>query len=265
MSPKHIVVVALLGLTWTAMALADTTPSAADLVAAADKIRNPQRPFRMSLELVEYQRGQAHDTVHLAVHSKIDPNTRQYRNLVRYEAPPRDAGKLVLFDASSMWFYDPASKASIRISPQQRLVGQASDGDVLTVNLAHDYSARLVGEESILDADRQARSTWHLDLTAGTSDAGASDATYSRLETWIEKATYRPIKTKFYSDSGRLLKLAYYRRYESALGAPRPMEIIIVDAVDSHLVTKITYSDFRDEQVQDSWFQRDYLPRFTEE
>jgi hypothetical protein len=30
-------------------------------------------------------------------------------------------------------------------------------------------------------------------------------------------------------------------------------------------VTKITYSNFRAEQVQDAWFQREYLPRFTEE
>ena len=42
------------------------------------------------------------------------------------------------------------------------------------------------------------------------------------------------------------------------------MEVIIVDAVDAPLVTKITYSDFRAEDVKDEWFQREYLPRFTE-
>jgi hypothetical protein len=43
------------------------------------------------------------------------------------------------------------------------------------------------------------------------------------------------------------------------------METIIVDAVDAHLVTRITYSDFRAEDVKDEWFQREYLPRFTEQ
>src|SRR5215472_14954842 len=94
-----------------AVAGADDAPSAADIVAASDKVRNPQQPFRVSLSLVEYQSGQAHDTVDLAVHSKIDASSRQYRNLVRYAAPARDAGKLVLLNASNMWFYDPASKA----------------------------------------------------------------------------------------------------------------------------------------------------------
>jgi hypothetical protein len=241
-------------------ARADDTPSAADIVAAADRVRNPSNPFRVSLVLVEYQSGAAHDSVTLAVHSKVDPATHQYRNLVRYAAPERDAGKLVLLGGGSMWFYDPASKASIRISAQQRLIGQASNGDVLTVNLAHDYLSRLLGDESVQDADHQARDTWHLELTSATSEAA-----YSRLETWIEKVTMRPVKSKFYSDSGRPLKIAFYRHYETALGAARPLETIIVDAVDPHLVTKVTASDYRAEDVQDAWFQRDYLPRFSEE
>jgi hypothetical protein len=241
------------------LALADG-PSAMDIITAADNVRNPSNPFRVSLSLVEYQSGQAHDTLNLAVHSKIDPATGQYRNLVRYTAPARDVGKLVLLNGGSMWFYDPASKASIRISAQQRLIGQASNGDVLTVNLAHDYTPRIVGEESVQDADHQQRSTWHLDLVAKTGDAA-----YARLETWVEKSTHRTVKSKFYSDSGRVLKLAYYRKYESALGATRPFETIIVDAVDPHLVTKVTSSDYRAEAVQDAWFQRDSLPRFSEE
>src|ERR1700733_5209828 len=79
-------------------ARAEDVPSAADIVAAADRVRNPEKPFRLSLVLVEYQSGQAHDSVSLAVHSKIDPATHQYRNLVRYAAPARDAGKLVLLN-----------------------------------------------------------------------------------------------------------------------------------------------------------------------
>ena len=244
----------------TQEARADDAPSASEIVAAADQVRNPQSPFRLSLVLTEYQSGHARDSVSLAVHSKLDPGTHQFRNLVRYTAPERDAGKLVLLSGGSMWFYDPASKASIRISAQQRLIGQASNGDVLTVDLAHDYTARIVGDESIQDADHQSRDTWHIDLTASTSEAA-----YSRLETWIEKGSMRPLKSKFYSDSGRPLKIAYYRRYEPALGASRPLETIIIDAVDPHLVTKVTASDYRAEDVQDAWFQREYLPRFSEE
>jgi hypothetical protein len=117
-----------------------------------------------------------------------------------------------------------------------------------------------VGEETIQDADHKDRNVWHLDLAAGTSEA-----MYSRLEYWIEKETYRPIKAKFYSDSGRLLKIAYFRKYEQQLGSVRSKEAIIIDAVDSHLVTTMSYSAYRLEDAQDAWFQRDFLPRFKEE
>ncbi len=96
------------------------------------------------------------------------------------------------------------------------------------------------------------------DLVASTKEAA-----YARLEYFVEKGTNRPVKAKFYSDSGRVLKLAYYRRFQEALGASRPTEIIIIDAVDTHLVTVISYSDYRSEQVQDAWFEREYLPRFA--
>jgi hypothetical protein len=146
-------------------------PSAAEIVAATDKVRNPQQAFRVSLALVEYVNGKARDKVELAVHSKFYADVRRFKNLVRYAAPPRDVGKLVLLNGSNMWFYDPASKASVRISPQQRLTGQASDGDVVTVNLALDYTPKLAGEETIQDADHKDRSVWHLDLGAVTAEA----------------------------------------------------------------------------------------------
>jgi hypothetical protein len=148
----------------------------------------------------------------------------------------------------------------VRISPQQRLIGQASIADVLTVNFAVDYNGTLGGAEKIQDAARQERDCWHLDLAAA-NDTSA----YNRIEYWVEKATHYPIKGKFYSDSGRLLKILYYRGFEERLGGVRPTEAIIIDAVDSSLVTTVKFGDLRFQDVPDAWFQRDYLPRFRGE
>ncbi len=235
-------------------------PSAQEMVAAADKVRNPGQPFRLINTLVEYVGGKPRDRVTLLIFARESADTHQYSNLVRYTDPPRDTGKMVLLNGSNMWFYDPASKASIRISPQQRLIGQASDGDVLTVNLARDYTAKLVGAETLQDADRQQRDCWHLDLAAATPDA-----IYSRVEYWLERDTYRPVKGKFYADSGRMLKIAYFHKYQDALGGVRPTETIIIDAVDSNLVTTLTSSDYRAQAIPDAWFQRDFLPRVPAE
>jgi hypothetical protein len=230
------------------------------IIAAADKVRNPGQPFRSTDTLTEYVSGKPKDQDQLVVYAKEDPATRQFRNLVRYVEPPRDAGKMALFDNRNLWFYDPSSKASVRISPQQRLIGQASIGDVLTVNLVVDYAGTLVGDETIADADRQQRACWHLDLKAVTDTA-----IYNRVEYWVEHGSFRPVKAKFYSDSGRLLKILYYRGYQEQLGAVRPSEAVIIDAVDSSLVTTIRFGDLRFQDIPEAWFQRDYLPRLRSE
>jgi outer membrane lipoprotein-sorting protein len=233
--------------------------TAQEIVARADEIRNPQEPFRVTLRLTEYIDGTARNEIALTVYSKPAGASGKYRNLVRYAEPPRDRGKCVLLDGTIMWFYDPASKTSVRISPEQRLVGQASQGDVVTVNLARDYSARFLGSAEgtrIQDADNVARDCWQLELVPRSRDA-----IYAKADYWVEKKSFHPIKGKFFSDSGRVLKIAYYHRYEKQLGAERPGETIIIDAVNAKLVTTVNFQGYRGMDIPDSWFQREYLPR----
>ncbi|HMK85982.1 MAG TPA: outer membrane lipoprotein-sorting protein [Steroidobacteraceae bacterium] len=237
------------------MALAATNPTAEDVVSATDRVRNPGEPFRVTVTLTEYVGGAERSHDRLIVFSKEDRATRQFRNLIEYVEPPRDYGKKVLLDGQSLWFFDPASNLSIRISAQQRLIGQAAIGDVLTVNLAADYAPAVVGAETIQDATRKERTCWHLDLKAANSLA-----VYARVEYWVEQGTNYPIKGKFYSDSGRLLKILYYRAFSEQLGGIRPTEAVIIDAVDTSLATTVSFGDYRSQDIPEAWFQRDYLP-----
>ena len=232
-------------------------PGAQEILAASDAIRNPDKPFGLITTLTEYRSGKPADRMVLKVYSKTELKGGQYRSLVRFLEPERDREKLMLKEGNTLWFYDPASKASVRLSPQQRLLGQASNGDVVTVNLSRDYTAALAGEETVTDGDRQPRDCYHLDL-----NASSEDVTYARIELWVDKHDNHPIKGKFYSDSGRLLKTAFYRRWEEQLGQVRPTETIIIDGIDPNLVTKMQFSDYGWRDIPESWFQRDFLPRF---
>jgi hypothetical protein len=166
----------------------------------------------------------------------------------------------MLKNGNDLWFFDPSSKASIRLSPQQRLLGQAANGDVVTVNLARDYKAELAGEESVQDGDRQARKAYKL-LLSGV----AADVTYNRIEMWIDVSSNRPVKARFFTESGQLLKTAYYRRYQLQLGVERPTEAVIIDGLDPNWVTVMRYSDYAYREIPEAWLQRDYLPRFRPE
>lgn len=235
-------------------------PAAQAILSASDAIRNPDKPFGLTVTLVEYRNGRQTDSTTLAVYSKADANSGQFRSLIRYVAPARDANKLLLKNGNDLWFYDPSSKASIRLSPQQRLLGQAANGDVVTVNLARDYQAQLTAEEDIQDGERQSRHCYKLALAAVSPDV-----TYYRIEMWIDTGTSRPVKARFYAESDRLLKTAYYRHYQPRLGVERPTETVIIDGLDPNWVTVMRYSDYAWRNVPEAWLQRDYLPRFRPE
>ena len=244
----------------TLAAHAVAAPGAQAILAASDAIRNPDKPFALTVTLVEYKNSRQTDGNTLAVYSKADANSGQFRSLIRFAAPARDANKLMLKSGNDLWFFDPNSKASIRLSPQQRLLGQAANGDVVTVNLAKDYLAQLAAEESIQDGERQMRRCYKLALAAV-----ASDVTYHHIEMWVDAGNSRPVKARFYTESGQLLKTAYYRRYQPQLGAARPTETVIIDGLDPNWVTVMRYSDYAWREVPEAWLQRDYLPRFRPE
>lgn len=242
------------------MAPAHAAPEAQEILAASDAVRNPSRSFAVTVTLLEYRNSRQTDNSTLQVYSKADPSGGQYRSLIRFVAPQRDANKLMLKNGNDLWFYDPASQASIRLSPQQRVLGQASNGDVVTVNLAKDYKAELLGEEDLADGERVMRRSHKLGLSAT-----APDVTYHRVEMWVDTTSSRPIKARFFAESGHLLKTAFYRKYQPQLGRDRPTEVVIIDGLDPAWVTVMRYSDYAWRDVPDAWLQRDYLPRFKPE
>jgi outer membrane lipoprotein-sorting protein len=240
--------------------LAQAAPTAQEILAASDAVRNPDKPFSLTTTLTEYRDGKQNDANTLSIYAKAEKSNGQYQNLIRFVAPARDANKLMLKTGNDLWFYDPSSKASVRISPQQRLLGQAANGDVVTVNLAKDYKASLLGEEDTMDGERQSRHCYKLALAA-VSD----DVTYHHIEMWIDTGSNHPVKGRFYTESGRLLKTAYYRHYQAQLGVERPTETVIIDGLDPKWVTVMRYSDYAWRDIPDTWMQRDYLARFKPE
>lgn len=239
---------------------AQAAPDPQALLAASDAVRNPNRPFSVTVTLTEYQGGTQVDSSVLVSYSRMLEANGQFASLVRFTKPARDAGKVMLKSGNDLWFYDPSTKASIRISPQQRLIGQASNGDVVTANFARDYAPALSATEDIQDGERRTRKAHKLTLTAKNDEA-----TYASIELWVDAEGSHPLKARFFADSGRLLKTAFYRRYQSQLGAERPTETVILDGVNPQSVTIMRMSSYTARDIPTTWFHRDYLPRFQPE
>ena len=202
-------------------------PDAQALLAASDAVRNPAGSFSVQVAMTEFRNGKQTSASTLVVYSKPATGSGQYNNLVRFAAPARDAGKLMLRNGLDLWFYDPGTRASVRISPQQRLLGQASNGDVMTTNLARDYVAQWQGTETVQDGEGKPHQAVKLALRAERADVP-----YLRVDYWIDPVNQRPVMARYYTAEGRLLKLAYFRRFLSVLGVVRPTETVIIDGLE---------------------------------
>ena len=229
----------------------------AEIIKKADEVRNPDKPFREITSLIEYREGKETSSMELTIYARENSETGQYQSIASFNTPAKDKGKIMLQNGNELWFYDPMSKASARISPQQRLMGQAANGDIMATNLHTDYKAELAGEELITNMSKAKVTCHKLNLiSAGNS------VNYSRIEYWVDKANYHPVKAKFYSDSDRLLKILYFGRYQTVLGRLRPTEAVIIDGIDRNLVTKMYSGSYEYKRIPQEWFQKDYLPRF---
>ncbi|MCG6550838.1 MAG: outer membrane lipoprotein-sorting protein [Candidatus Magnetominusculus sp. LBB02] len=259
---RAVIILLIVMLSLPASYAAEKTYTAVEIVTASDAIRNPQeRPFSLNVQLIEYKGGVKDDEMELLVYAaKESQKSGRYSSLVRFIKPVRDDGKLMLKDGNILWFYDPASKASVRISPEQRMMGQVSNGDVVTVDFHNDYEAHLDGIETVADGDKRMTECYRL-----TMKAKDDSATYDKIDYWVAKQTMRPVKGKFYAQSGRLLKIAFYRGYRQELAVERPTEVIIIDGLNKDYVTKMIFSDYKYRDFPRMWLQKDYLPHFKPE
>ena len=125
----------------------------------------------------------------------------------------------------------------------------------MSTSLSADYVATIDSSEEITDGERQRRTATKLSLRASTPSAG-----YPRVEVWVDGSSAAPIRARFFSDSGALLKTIFYRKFRTELGASRPTEYVIIDGVDPKSVTLMQFDEFRAVDVPAQWMQKDHMP-----
>ena len=250
---KRLFLLGLLLLPGLACAQAGESP--VSLLARSDAIRNPDFSYSTRVVLSEYRAGKEQDR--MVLRSQVRPAQRkgEYQTLVSFLHPARDIGKHMLKNGSDLWFYDPAGRSSIRLSPQQRLLGQAANADVVSASFFADYTATLAATEEITDGERTKRNTTKLALEAATPTAN-----YPRIELWVDSTSAAPVRARFYSDSGALLKTIFYRKFHQELGALRPTEYVIIDGIDPKSVTLMQFDEFRAIDIPAQWMQKEHLP-----
>lgn len=163
---------------------------------------------------------------------------------------PAEKGQKVLMLKDDFWLLMPNSQRPLRITPMQKLLGDASTGDIATMSWADDYVAQLVGDESC-----GAAACIHLKLTAARK--GVS---YQRIELWIGKAKHEPVKADLYVQSDKLAKQARFVMDKPT--APTAVaEMVLLDQLSNHKETRVRYLDRKERTVPEAWLNPMFLAR----
>ncbi|CAM3928687.1 outer membrane lipoprotein-sorting protein [Rahnella bruchi] len=231
--------------------------SAGEIIKRADEIRSPDQPFRYTVTVKAYQDGasQPVQTQVLDISMRfIKPdanNQADARSLMRFVYPASDKGKVMLSDWYDLWFWTPELRRPIPISPQQRLVGQISNGDVIVTNFEYAYNARLTGETSC-----GAAQCYQLIL-----ERKSAAVTWPKIIYLVEKGSWRPFRADYLSLDDKVVKSVSWQDYRLLLDKQRPGKILVTDARHANRYSVMEYSDVRYESLPQFHFTKEFIQR----
>jgi hypothetical protein len=162
-----------------------------------------------------------------------------------------EKGQKVLMLGDDFWLLMPSSQRPMRITPMQKLLGDASTGDIATMRWSGDYTATLVGEEPC--QPDEARACYHLAL-----QAARKGVTYQRVELWLARQRHEPVRAQLYVQSDKLAKTAHFE-----LDASRSQvdAMVLIDQLGQQRQTRIRYLQRKERTVPEEWLNPMFLAR----
>jgi outer membrane lipoprotein-sorting protein len=172
--------------------------------------------------------------------------------LVEFMKPSTDAGKKVLMVGHNMWIHMPRAAKPIRISPRQKLAGNAAYGDIARLNFIGNYKPTLKKTETFKGAK-----VLVLELNA----IKGRPVTYTKLEYWISAASKRPVLVHYKTGSGKTMKTGYFGGYKNVFGTTRPTSLRIVDQLRKGNVTTLSFKNARKQSLPSIMFEKQNFGR----
>lgn len=220
-----------------------TIRSPEEILARVDQIRAPGSDFIFNVT-ANVNNGESINEYKVKVNSST-------RSLVLYTQPIKNKGRAILLTDRNMWIYIPGTSRAMRISPQQQLVGAASNADISRVVFNIDYTpvsamTKTQNDSEVIELELQAKE---------------ASTPYRKVVLTVKKNNFHPLKADFYSLSGKKLKSIDYLEYAPILGEQRPVKLVIRDSINTSKITTLTYADFSLEKTPEAFYQPSYLNR----
>jgi hypothetical protein len=192
---------------------------------------------------VQVFRGEALDKERLyRVHLRAG-----HRSLVVSRSPV-EKGQKVLMLGDDFWIVLPSSQRPVRITPAQKLLGDAAAGDVATLTWAEDYAGQATGEEVVAGEP-----CTRLELVAARRGV-----TYARITLYLARADAHPVSADLYLASDKLAKRATFEM-GTLDGRPGVVAMRLHDEIQAGRETRIEYLSRRPRELPEEYFNPAFL------
>jgi outer membrane lipoprotein-sorting protein len=223
-----------------------TTPDAEALLKRSDAFRNGWPAYVVAVKITNYESGKPDEEKLYEVSQKGTDRT-----YVEFMSP-REKGRHLLMLGDDMWIYLPDTSRPVRITPLERLSGDASNGDVARTNYAVDYSPVYLRTEKVGTED-----CYVLELTAKRKGA-----TYQRIVYWLREEDARPVRAEFYLTSGKHIKSATFDEYAQSGGKTLLRRMTLYDDIRHNSHSVLDYSGAAPRSLPDKLFYQGRADRF---
>lgn len=230
-----------------AAALVALPAGAADvkaLLKEADAYRLDEESLRIDTEVKVYKAGALDKTRLYAVYAK--PGRR---SLVVFRSPSERGQKLLML-GDDFWLVLPSSQRPLRITPMQKLLGDASTGDVASLTWAEDYDGKLEGEQTV-----EGIPCLKLDLLGQRK--GVS---YPRIVLYLAKSSHHPVLAELYVASDKLAKRAHFE-LGVVNGRKLVTKMILTDLLQRERRTELAYLARTRKALPDEYYNPAFLVR----
>ena len=216
-------------------------PNLAVWLADVDRARNAFSEAVITARATQVVNGKETGSADFEIYTKGED-----RGLLVFRGG-KNAGRKILNVGEKMWLIVPGASRALPITPNQRLLGGASVGDVARVRFSDEYTAVLRPEPERVGA----KSCRVLDLTAKSPRAA-----YPKVVLWFDEKERVPCKLLFSLPSGKPAKEVTFVRFRTASGKPIVAEMEVRDLVGGEPggVTKLEYRDYRSARIDERFF-----------
>ncbi|MBT6340458.1 MAG: outer membrane lipoprotein-sorting protein [Desulfobacula sp.] len=176
-------------------------------------------------------------------------------SLAVYQSPSKVKGRKLLMKDRNMWFIKPGLSKPVPISPRQKLLGGASNGDIASTNYAGDYTI-----ESFTKDLFQNEPCFVYELKAKNKKV-----TYDKIKYWVSEKRRIGLKAQFFTRSGKMFKTAFLEYDHTILinGEERPFvsKMTILNAMVKTDKTIMAYHNINIREISPSSFNLNLLVR----